>query len=324
MIQPEAVLYSTLAAEAVKRLVLPRYGFDESVGCTLFNRGLNDTYLVSAKERKFALRLYRFRWRTRAAVADELTALRHLSAKGIPLAAPVARSDGEYITQVDAPEGPRCAALFDWVPGEEPRYINEAHARLYGRLAAELHIASDDLRPGTGRVPLDLDYLLEKPLASLRPGLKSYPAAAGRFDALAKRVRTRLAIAQEHLLDTGFCHGDLHGGNAHLENGRLALYDFDCCGTGWRVYDLATYRWAARIRNVAEKAWKPYIEAYLQIRPAAANTIEHVPLFVLLRHIWLHGYHAWNSVEDGVAFQGGDYADRFVTFCEKLESEQLG
>jgi Ser/Thr protein kinase RdoA (MazF antagonist) len=322
--QPVAVLYSTLAAATVKRLVLPHYGLDDSVECSFFNKGLNDTYLVCANARKFALRLYRARWRTRAAVTGEVAALVHISAKGIPAAAPLARTDGEFITQLEAPEGPRCAVLFEWVSGDEPRYINEDHARLYGRLAAQLHIASDDVPPGITRRPLDRDYLLENPLACLRPALKSNPNAAERFDALAKRVRTRLMIAQEHLWDWGFCHGDLHGGNAHLENGRLSLYDFDCCGPGWRVYDLATYRWAARIRNVAEQAWKPYIEAYLQIRPGAANTLEHVPLFVLLRHIWLHGYHAWNSVEDGASYRGSHYAETFVTFCEKLESEQLG
>lgn len=224
------------------------YDFDDSVECTLFNRGLNDTYRVSFQNRQFALRLYRSRWRTRPAVMAEVAALLHLAGKGVPVAAPVARTDGEQVTDIDAPEGSRWAVLFNWVKGDEPIYRNETHARLYGRLAAQLHIAGDDLPTDAGRSPLDLSYLLQRPLESLRPELKSRPAIAARFDALVDRVRARMDNAKERLWDWGFCHGDLHCGNARIDDQQLSLYDFDCCGPGWRVYDLATYRWAARLR----------------------------------------------------------------------------
>lgn len=321
--QPGTVIYSTFPSETIKQLVLSHYDLDDSVECTFFSRGLNDTYRVSVQDRQFALRFYRSRWRTREAVVGEVRALLHLAGKGVPVAAPVARSDGELVTDVNAPEGPRCAVLFDWVQGDEPAYRNETHARLYGRLAAQLHIASDDLPSNSGRSPLDLNYLLERPLESLRPALKSRPQLAARFDAIVDRVRTRMENAKERLWDWGFCHGDLHFGNAHIDGEQLSLYDFDCCGPGWRVYDLATYRWAARIRQFEGGAWKPFKEAYLEVRPAAADTLELVPLFVILRHIWLQGYHVWNSVEDGVSFQNDGYFNYLVTFCEHLESEQL-
>ena len=321
--QPGTVLYSTFSSAAIRQLLLAHYDLDDSVECTFFNRGLNDLYLVSLLDRQFALRLYRSRWRTREAVMGELAALLHLGGKGMPVATPVARSDGELVTDVTAPEGPRYAVLFNWVKGAEPIYRNETHARLYGSLAARLHIAGDDLPSTTGRTPLDLNYLLEHPLESLRPGLKSRPSLAARFDSLLDRVRKRMENARERLWDWGFCHGDLHCGNAHIDGEQLSLYDFDCCGPGWRVYDLATYRWAARLRQFEGGAWKPFSEAYLEARPAAAETLELVPLFVILRHIWLQGYHAWNAVEDGSSFQSDGYFEHLVTFCEHLESEQL-
>lgn len=321
--QPGTILYSTFSSAAIKQLVLSYYDLDDSVECQFFKRGLNDTYVVSMQNRQFMLRLYRSRWRTREAVMGELAALRHISSKGVPVATPVARSDGALVTPVNAPEGPRWAVLFNWVKGSEPIYRNEAHAQLYGRLAAQLHIAADDLPPSAGRSPLDLNYLLERPLESLRPTLKSRPLLAARFDAVVDRVRTRVERARERLWDWGFCHGDLHFGNTHIEGQQLSMYDFDCCGPGWRLYDLATYRWAARLRQFEGGAWKPFIEAYLEVRPAAANTLEFVPLFVILRHIWLQGYHAWNSVEDGSSFQSDGHADYLVGFCEHVESEQL-
>jgi Ser/Thr protein kinase RdoA (MazF antagonist) len=323
MVHSGAILYSTFSSGAIKQLIVSHYDLDDSVECTLFSRGLNDTYLLSARDRQFALRLYRSRWRTRAAVMGEVAALLHISAKGVPVATPIARSDGELVTDVDAPEGPRWAVLFDWVNGDEPIYRNATHAQLYGRLAAQLHIAGDDLPSGATRSPLDLNYLLERPLASLRPAMKSRPLLAARFDALADRVRARLEGAKDQLWDWGFCHGDLHCGNAHVDGEHLSLYDFDCCGPGWRLYDLATYRWAARVRQFEEGAWKPFSEAYLQVRPAVASTLDLVPLFVILRHIWLQGYYVWNSVEAGVSFQSDGYFSYLVTFCEQIESEYL-
>ena len=319
----KAILYSTFSSEAIQQLVLSHYDLDDSVECTFFSRGLNDTYRVSAQDRQFALRLYRSRWRSREAVVGEVTALLHIGAKGVPVATPVARSDGELVTEVSAPEGPRWAVLFHWVKGDEPAYRNATHARLYGRLAAQLHIAGDDMPSSATRSPLDLSYLLERPLESLRPALKSRPLLAARFDAVVDRVRTRVEGAKDLLWDWGFCHGDLHFGNVHIDGEHLSLYDFDCCGPGWRVYDLATYRWAARLRQFEGGAWQPFREAYLEARPVAAGTLELVPLFVILRHIWLQGYHAWNAVEDGVKFQSDGYFDYLVTFCEHLESEQL-
>jgi len=321
--QPGAVVHTTFSSDAIRERILPYYDLPDPVTCTFFKRGLNDTYLVSTRDRQFALRLYRSRWRSREAVAGEVEALLHLSSKGIPVAAPIARSDGELMTGLDAPEGPRWAVMFNWLKGDEPIYRNETHARIYGRLAAQLHIASDDLPSTVERTPLDLNYLLERPLENLRPALQSRPAMATRFDALVDRVRARMESAKDRLWDWGFCHGDLHCGNTRIDGQQLALFDFDCCGPGWRLFNLATYRWAARLRQYEGGAWRPFRESYLEARPAAASTFELLPMFTILRHIWLQGYFAWNAVEDGMSFQTDGYFEHLVTFCEHVEAEQL-
>jgi Ser/Thr protein kinase RdoA (MazF antagonist) len=319
-----AVVYSTLSSDAVRDLVLPVYDVGSTVECSLLNRGLNDTYLVGSDGHRWVLRIYRRTWRTEEAIRGEVAALVQLGGRGVPLAAPISRTDGEWLTPVAAPEGLRWAVLFRWVGGVQPKYIDATHAKLYGQVAARLHIAADNLPSCTGRMPLDSSYLLKKPVEVLRPLLNSRPLLATRFEALLDRTAARLEQAREQLSDWGFCHGDLHGGNAHVDGDRLALFDFDCCGLGWRVYDLATYRWAARLRGVAEKAWAPFINAYLEARPAAANTLEHVPLFVLLRDIWLQGYFAWSAVETGTSYQTDRYVENLISFWEQIESERIG
>jgi Ser/Thr protein kinase RdoA (MazF antagonist) len=348
--QPDAILYSTISAEAIRQMIVrPHYGYANSVECTLFNAGQNDTYQVRAADHIYALRLYRT-GRSLEGITEELAALLQLRAKEVPVAAPIARLDGEFVTPLDAPEGTRFAALFHWVGGEQPRYINAAHATLYGRVAARLHSAADDMpvpagdslasrsvrgpmgQPGgpmgqpsnKARPPHDMGYLLDRPAASLRPAIARYPSWAARFEALIERLKPRLEQARERLTDWGFCHGDLHGGNAHVAGDQLHLFDFDFCGAGWRVYDLATYRWAARLRGVEDRAWKPFSAAYLQSRPAAASDLELAPLFVILREIWLQGYFASRTARSGDGFQDERYFEHVVTFCERAESELTG
>lgn len=322
--QPGAILYSRLSSEAIQQAVLTHYDLVHPVECIFFTSGVNDTYQVRTQCGQFALRLYRALTRGREVVAPELAALLRLRDKGVPVAAPVGRSDGELITEVTVPEGTRCAVLFEWVDGEEPRYITPTHAQLYGSVAARFHLAADELSSSSARLPLDADYLLETPVANLRPWITPYPLMAARFDALVERLRARFEQTRKELSDWGFCHGDLHGGNAHVANDRLHLYDFDFCGAGWRVYDLATYRWAARLRNVAQQAWTPFIEAYLQIRPVPAAELEAVPLFVVLRHFWLMGFFAGGARSGfAVGFLNGRFFHDFLDLCERAELEPL-
>src|SRR4051812_40101835 len=105
----QTVIYSTLTADAIKERVLAKHDLGDSVECSFFHRGLNDTYVVNSDGRHLAVRLYRHRWRTEAEIRGEIAALLHLDERGVALAAPVATTDGEWLTPVEAPEGQRWA-----------------------------------------------------------------------------------------------------------------------------------------------------------------------------------------------------------------------
>ena len=47
--------------------------------------------------------------------------------------------------------------------------------------------------------------------------------------------------------DVGLIHADLHLGNAVFEGDHVKLIDFDDCGTGPRLYDLAVALWELRL-----------------------------------------------------------------------------
>src|SRR5688572_10631760 len=71
--------------------------------CRLWHAGLTETHLVTTDRGRFALRVYRTGWRTDGDVAHELHAIRHLAARGVAVAAPIARRDGAWFAVIRAP-----------------------------------------------------------------------------------------------------------------------------------------------------------------------------------------------------------------------------
>jgi Ser/Thr protein kinase RdoA (MazF antagonist) len=65
-----------------------------------------------------------------------------------------------------------------------------------------------------------------------------------RFDSVA----ARMAAIMPEVGGVGLIHADLHLGNALFHRGGVRLIDFDDCGTGARLYDLAVALWELRDR----------------------------------------------------------------------------
>jgi Ser/Thr protein kinase RdoA (MazF antagonist) len=285
---------------------------------------VSDTYLLSAPDNRYALRIYRSTWRTREAILEELAVLEHLNNKGVAVAMPIPRRDGELITAIHAPEGLRHAVLFHWAGGRAPKYTDPAHAREYGRLLGKLHVAGDDLTLSSLRPCMDADWVLERPLERIRTRLRNMPTVAADLDALSARTRDRLNRASNRLCDWGLCHGDVWTNNARIDGNRLVMLDFDFCGPGWRLFDLASYRWHARLMGVEEAAWKPFIEGYLQVRPAGADSLGFIRLFMILRHLWTTAHFINRGPETGALFLPDEDLEKMVPFCEAIELEEHG
>ena len=319
--QYRSIIYSTQSPQLIKQLVVEHYGFDDSTRCIVWYRGVSDTYKVSVPGGLFALKLYRSGWRTQSEILGELAALKHLDLKGIGVVKPVPRKDGGLITEVHAPEGPRSAVLFHWASGCAPRYTDTTHSLKYGQLLARLHIAGDDFSSCDFRPKLDLNYILECPLKRIRPELRSRPLVAEALDDLIQRLRACMSKVNTASWDWGFCHGDIWSDNAHIDGDHCVLLDFDFCGPGWRLFDLASYRWHARTVGKEEETWEPFLEGYLQVRPLSTESLRSIGLFMIFRHLWTTAHWIELSTDFGDTMLPDEYFDELVPFCEKIEAD---
>ena len=89
----------------------------------------------------------------------------------------------------------------------------------------------------------------------------------------------------EESLYTDICHGDLHGGNMHLPEGKVTHFDFEECAFGYRVYDLATFKWGVCREERRPKRSSAFVEGYVSIRPISDIDLSLVDTFVIIREL---------------------------------------
>lgn len=314
---------SILAADALARLVESEYDLGRVVTCQFFMYGLSHTYLVRTEVEKYMLRVYRAGWRTPSDILYELDALRHLGHKGVPVSSPVQRRDGSLVRALAAMEGTRQAVLFTFAPGREA-YRDEEYPRRFGRAVAELYNAMDDFASPHQRFPLDFGHLLEQPLAAIRPFLAHRQDDWSYFQQLGEKLRARAEALPLTDLEAGFCHGDFHGGNAHLDGETITHFDFDCCGPGWRAYDIAVYRWnASSIKKRAAPRWTEFLDGYTAVRPLRELDLVATAIFVPIRHLWWLGLQCGNADDWGIGRRDDRFFDRALTYLKTWERRHL-
>jgi len=322
------VIDSNLRPEALIEQVLPAYGLGAIGRCRLHARGLNDTYRVeTAGGETWFLRVYRHGWRSRAEIECELAILRHLDRHGAPVSIPLARTDGTGLTALDCAEGQRFAAVFTAAPGKEIDYksYSEEAAGAYAAAAAAAHDAGDTFAGARLRPALDLGELLERPLRLVLGAIAHRADDAAYVAALGADLRGRIEGTRG--LAHGFCHGDLHGQNAGARDGVVTLYDFDCCGFGFRAYDLAVFPWAFALTDAApariEAMGRAFLGEYLRRRPVGEADIVAIPAFVAIRQIWLVGLHVSLGDRFGWGWINDRYFDRQLKVLRDWEKNFL-
>jgi Ser/Thr protein kinase RdoA (MazF antagonist) len=306
---------SNLQAAALERQVLAHYPIGEITRCRFHARGLNDTYRIETSSgRSYFLRIYRADWRTREQIEVELAVLQHLARCNVSVSAPLNRTDDALLTPLDCAEGERWAVLFIAAPGEEVDFksFTEQQAGRYGEAAAAIHGAADSLVENFERAALDLDLLLNEPLSLIEPVIAHRRDDLAYLADLAKQLRSHVENAAG--LEKGFCHGDLHGHNAGYAAEVFTVYDFDCCGWGYRAYDLCVFPWAFALSEQAlervKSMGRAFLKGYLRHRAVKGVDIAAIPTFVAIRQIWLTGLHIGLADRFGWGWLNDRYFDR--------------
>ncbi|MFI9721049.1 phosphotransferase [Streptomyces sp. NPDC052396] len=220
------------------RSLLRRYRqAGEPLTCEPLTEGLlNRGYRLSTTRGRFFLKHHLDG--DHAAIARQHAATLRLSVLGVPVAPPVARTDGSTVTVL----GGRCYALHPWIDGRhrDGGELTAAQSRRLGALLGKVHISLEEVMAGSEGTaqdheaadPEDTYVLIEELLRLIRRRQRD------AFDELAEhRLIERRALLERHAHHRpaaaatparGWVHGDFHPLNLLYRDGEpAAIVDWD-------------------------------------------------------------------------------------------------
>lgn len=316
--------HSILRPDDLRDLVARKFGTSVVASCQLQRSFINDVYRLEARGRTWFLRVSPSAWRTVGQVEAEIGFLRALRAAGASTIEPVPLMDGTgFVLELDAPEGPRVATLFAGASGSEPLFTNSreslAVARRYGRVTAELHVRADGLPRITGRPSMDLDSILQRPLAIVAAQLER-PHEHELLASVGERLMTALSQAP---LTFGFAHGDLNSSNVLFDDDRETVIDFDCCGWGYRANELAAFARGVTLSRMPGADASALIAAqlggYVEIAPVSAADAAAIPAFLIVQRLWMASIHYERQDRFGLASFGPAYTARLIDWLRSWQ-----
>ena len=105
----------------------------------------------------------------------------------------------------------------------------------------------------------------------------------GKFDEIARRMRTAMPGLGSKPDAFGLIHADLHLENALFDGDAVRLIDFDDCGFGHWIYDLAVPLWEYLDRSDYPEFRAALLDGYRERRELP--DLAHLDDFIATRHV---------------------------------------
>jgi Ser/Thr protein kinase RdoA (MazF antagonist) len=204
--------------------------------------------VIDPHGRQFVLRIHPPDRYSPAIIEDELHWLQSLcQATDIVVSEPLVANDGALVTTLagaGVPEAQHCV-VFRWLPGRirQPRHLHPRILEQVGTFVARLHHHATQfaLPINSRRRPWDGERLVGTPalLSDICASLDLTQRDKELLKGVAAQVHTVLTALGRDTTAWGMIHADFHPWNMLWHQGRVAAIDFDDCGEGHYLFDLA-------------------------------------------------------------------------------------
>ena len=289
----------------------------------LVNLSENHTFVLDGPSGRYVLRLHRAGYQSREAIASELAWLAALDGT-LPVPRPVAGEDGRYLQQL----GGREAVLFRFEAGSEPGEDSDLADlfALLGRYAAQLHAQAKQWTapPGFSRPAWTAEAILDAD--GLWGDWRRAPGVEGdvrtALDALDGRLRAKLTEYGRGADRFGLIHADMRLANLLIDGERVVLIDFDDCGFGWLVYDLAAALSFIEMRSDLDALIAAWVGGYEAERPLANVHREMIAPMILLRRMALIAWIGSHGETELAQRHAASFARGTVMLATRIWNEQ--
>lgn len=271
--------YDTLSNDTILQLanqVVVRYPCCGQATVRRLCRSENATLLVTTSNARYALRIHRGDYHTKQAIESELLWLDALRHADIYVPEALYDCQGERVQTLILPDGSyRYAVIFHWIDGEMPTTNVEPVAfRQLGHITARLHQHSRRWQKPEDFCRINWDHQSMVSPVSHWGDWRDVPGLAnsehGVIEAAIQYIADQMQAFGQSSARYGLIHADLRLTNLLLHKGETRVIDFDDCGMGWYLHDLA----------------------------AAISFVEHHPNVMYWIENWLAGYEQVAHVSD--------------------------
>lgn len=292
------VLRSLISPHSISSQVIQDYNLLGELDCKLLKfGGSNDIYHIFSKANSYVVKLYNKRecWPySKNHYLFENKLQEFLVKQNVKVPLPLYNIQGHLISIINAPEYEKFYALFNYLSGEAVEYnnINDATSYKVGKYLAKFHQISQNF---TIDFPhqriLDINFLLLEPYKRIKKFIIDYGFSSqfsAHIDKLYRELLTDLDSIHLHELSFGIIHGDTHPGNFFINNNDITMIDFELSGSGYLIYDLATFRWKYKV-ELQQSESVEFIRGYIEENPTMIAQLPLIDLFVRLRHFFILG-----------------------------------
>ncbi len=292
-------------AEAIDREVanvVGSYNFSAQASVSLLGESENRVYLVNDPElsQKYVLRVNsgRLSYHNPPSVTSELmwlTALRQDTDIIVPDV--LCATDGSTVKTITATDldKPRHVAVYSFLPGIEPPedQLVSGFERL-GEISARMHLHSRAWTPDPA-----FDRHFWTPATILDDQLnwgrwQDGVGIKGEVQTLLSRledvVRRRLAGLPRDRERFGLIHADLRLANLLVDGDTTSIIDFDDCGFGWYLFDLASALSFLEERPDVPELIDAWLTGYRKLAAIPADIEAELPTLIMLRRLALIGW----------------------------------
>lgn len=296
----------------------------------LLCRSENATFLLLAGGKRYALRLHRPDYHSKADIQSELLWLDALREIGIMVPQAIPASDGETVLTIAMPDGGvRHAVLFHWIEGEMPTTDVDPKAfQQLGHITARLHQHSRNWQKPAGfqRIIWDHHTMVSDRSHWGRwqdaPNLN--PADHGIVAEAVARVGLELQDFGKGADRYGLIHADLRLTNLLQHQGETRVIDFDDCGMGWYLHDLAAAISFVEHHPRAAEWVDNWIQGYERVAHISDQEMALVPTLLIQRRIQMTAWMGTHADTEMALSLGPRWADHSVRLCRRyLETNLL-
>lgn len=268
------------------------------------NHSENTTFKIITKDaKKYLLRIHRNNNHSKLSILEELEWLSEISKTSqLQVPIPVLTKQKSMLVTISTPEvaSERHCCLFQWI---EARFIRKSmhtnHLYQLGQQMAQLHLSTRGKKvvhrnywTADGMIGKNAKFGSIENLIGVSPGKQKIITEA-KNNILLKIKRFEKKYPER----LGLIHADLHFKNILLgSNNSLVTIDFDDCGTGFFLYDIAIPLMSVEtiLGTTNKKDMKYYkkafIDGYTTFKKWDAEDEKMLPYFIITRKLVLLGW----------------------------------